>query len=299
VKFIEVLSKYDKNYPKSFLSLKKVPEVIYAEGNLELLNKVSISIVGSRRCTRYGEKMSRKFAKELSKLGIVTVSGMALGVDTVVHEETIANGGKTIAVLPSGLRNIYPKNNIELYNKIIESGGLVISEYHPDTIADSKKFTSRNRLVSALGECIIITEAAYRSGTSITARYAREQGKKVFCVPSGLDNRCGIGTNRLIKNGDVLLSGISDIFEEINSLKFREYVEKYKAQKINEKTQIQIPEGCEKLYKTIREQPTSIDYIFNKLDEPISEISYKITLLELEGLINTIEGGFYERVINI
>lgn len=243
--------------------------------------------------------MSRKFARELSKLGIVTVSGMALGVDTVVHEETIANGGKTIAVLPSGLRNVYPKNNIDLYNKIIESGGLVVSEYHPDTIADSKKFTARNRLVSALGECIIITEAAYRSGTSITARYAREQGKKVFCVPSGLDNRCGIGTNRLIKNGDVLLSGISDIFEEINSSKFREYVEKYKTQKINETTSIQIPEGCEKLYKTIREQPTSIDYIFNKLDEPISEISYKITLLELEGLINTIEGGFYERVVNI
>ena len=266
---------------------------------MELLNKVAISIVGARRCTRYGEKMSRKFARELSKLGIVTVSGLALGVDTIVHEETIENGGKTIAVLPSGLKNIYPKNNIELYNKIIKSGGLVISEYAPDTIADSKKFTARNRLVSALGECIIITEAAYRSGTSITARYAREQGKKVFCVPSGLDNRCGIGTNRLIKNGDVLLSGVSDIFEELNSSKFKDYVEKYKIQKINEVTKIQIPEGCEKLYKTIREQPTSIDYIFNKLDEPISEISYKITLLELEGLINTIEGGFYERVINI
>jgi len=279
--------------------LKKVPEVIYVEGNLELLNKFSISIVGSRRCTKYGEKMSRKFAKELSNIGIVTVSGMALGVDTIVHEETIKNGGKTIAVLPSGLKNIYPKNNIELFDKIIRNGGVVISEYPPDTIADSKKFTARNRLVSALGECVIITEAAYRSGTSITARYAREQEKKVFCVPSGLDNRCGIGTNRLIKNGDILLSGISDVFEEIKSEKVRNYIEKYKAQKNSEVSQIEIPEGCEKVYSVIREQPTSIDYIFNKLDEPISEISYKITLLELEGLINTIEGGFYERVINI
>ena len=296
MKNIELINKYDKKYPQSFLSLKKVPEIIYAEGNMELLNKVSISIVGSRRCTRYGEKMSRKFAKELSKLGIVTVSGMALGVDTVVHEETIANGGKTIAVLPSGLRNIYPKNNIELYNKIIESGGLVISEYHPDTIADSKKFTSRNRLVSALGECIIITEAAYRSGTSITARYAREQGKKVFCVPSGLDNRCGIGTNKMIKNGASLLSGMSDIFDEIDNEKMQEFKDKYNVQKEIRRKKLYVPDNCKELYKVIRDKPTSIDYIYNQLEEPISEISYKLTVLELEGLIRTLDGGFYEKV---
>ena len=143
--------------------------------------------------------MSKKFAKELATLGIVTVSGMAIGVDTYVHKYTMENGGRTIAVLPCGLNNIYPKANLELYHSIIENGGLVITEYEPDEKADSNKFIERNRLVSALGECLIITEAAYRSGTSITARYAREQGKTVFCVPSGLDNRCGIGTNRMIK----------------------------------------------------------------------------------------------------
>lgn len=241
--------------------------------------------------------MSKKFAREISRLGIITVSGMAVGVDTIVHEETLENHGKTIAVLPCGLNNIYPKENQELYNRIIKKGGLVISEYEPNEIADSKKFISRNRLVSALGECLIVTEAAYRSGTSITARYAREQGKKVFCIPSGLDNRCGIGTNKMIKSGAHLLSGISDIFEEVKNEKIDKYIEKYKMNKGLVTVNKKIPRGCKTLYKVIREKPTSIDYIFNQLDEPISEISYKLTLLELEGLIIRIDGGFYERSV--
>lgn len=239
--------------------------------------------------------MSKKFAREISSLGIVTVSGMAIGVDTIVHEETIENNGKTIAVLPSGLRNIYPKQNKELYEKIITNGGLVISEYEPDEVADSNKFISRNRLVSGLGECLIVAEAAYRSGTSITARYAKEQGKKVFCVPSGLDNRCGIGTNRMIKSGATLLSGISDIFEELQNEKMDKYLEKHKNQNGIVRIQRKVPENCEALYNSIRNQPTSIDYIFNKLNEPISEISYKLVILELEGLIENIEGGFYQK----
>lgn len=284
-----------KEYPKSFLNIKNAPQKVYAEGNLSLLNEFSISIVGSRKCTSYGEKMTKKFAKEISSLGIVTVSGLAIGVDTIVHEETLKNFGKTIAVLPSGLKAIYPKENKELYKRIIEKGGLIITEYATNEIADSKKFIARNRLVSALGDCLIVTEAQYRSGTSITARYAKEQGKKVFCVPSGLDNRCGIGTNKMIKHGAYLLSGISDIFEELESEKVEEYINRYKAKEkmsLNIKT---IPRGCKELYDTIRERATSIDYIFNKLNEPISEISYKLTILELEGFITSIDGGFYEK----
>lgn len=247
--------------------------------------------------------MSKKFAKEISSLGIITVSGMAIGVDTIVHNETLENKGRTIAVLPSGLNNIYPKENIELYERIIENGGVVISEYEPDVIADSQKFISRNRLVSALGECLIVAEAAYRSGTSITARYAREQGKKVFCVPSGLDNRCGIGTNKMIKNGACLLSGISDIFEEVKNENMDKYIEKYRTgkntvknkEKVRVSIRKKVPESCKDVYSVIREKPTSIDYIFNQLDEPISEISYKLTILELEGLVKHIEGGFYEK----
>ena len=289
-----------ENYPKNFLNIKRAPVKLYVEGNTSLLNEFSISIVGSRRCTNYGEKMTKKFAKEISSLGIVTVSGLAIGVDSIVHEETLKNFGKTIAVLPSGLNAIYPKENIELCKRIIASGGVVISEYEPNEIADSKKFIARNRLVSALGECLIVTEAAYRSGTSITARYSKEQGKKVFCVPSGLDNRCGIGTNKMIKNGAYLLSGISDIFEELESEKINMYLEKYKSMgKIV--AHVKRPtKDCQELYNVIRERPTSIDYIFNKLNEPISEISYKLTILELEGFINKIDGGFYEKTeINV
>lgn len=293
---IKIIYKSDKKYPQNFLELNNAPDKIYVEGNIELLNKLSISIVGSRNCSDYGEKISRMFAKDIVKLGIVTVSGLALGVDSFVHEESIINKGETIAVLPSGLKNMYPKSNKELFDNIILKGGLVLSEYEPYEIADSKKFIQRNRLVSALGECLIVTEAAYRSGTSITARLAKEQGKKVFCVPSRLDNKSGIGTNKMIKNGASLLSGISDIFEEVNNKKIQEYRERYKEDKKVKNNQIRIPWGCKKIYNTVQNRLTSIDYIFSQSNESISDISYKLTLLELEGLIKSMPGGFYKKI---
>lgn len=152
-------------------------------GNIELLNEPSISVVGTRQPTDYGIKYCKKFCKEFIARDIVIVSGMAVGIDEVAHKTAINYGGKTIAVLPSGLRNVYPKENMDLFNLIIENDGLAISEYSENIAGISSRFLERNRIVAALGECLLVVEAKYRSGTSVTAGLARKQDKSVFAVP--------------------------------------------------------------------------------------------------------------------
>ena len=170
----------DINYPKRLKEIKNPPKQLYIEGDEKLLNNKSIAIVGSRNCTNYGIKYAEEFAKELSKNNITIVSGLAIGIDTVAHEFSKDYKGKTIAVLGSGLDIIYPKENKELYKKILENGGCIISEYEKGTKIDSKNFPKRNRIVSGISLGILVIEAAYKSGSTITARLGFEQSKKVF-----------------------------------------------------------------------------------------------------------------------
>ena len=145
-----------------------------------MLNNPIISIVGSRSCSENGKSLARKFAYELSQCGISIASGLAKGIDTVAHLYSYKEKGKTIAVLPNGFNYIFPKENIGLYEKILDNGGLVISEYPPDIKAKSKYFLERNRIVSGLSLGVLVVEAAHRSGTSVTAKLAKTQGRKVF-----------------------------------------------------------------------------------------------------------------------
>lgn len=173
----------DKLFPEKLRYIDNAPGKLYVEGNIELLNTNCIAVIGSRGCTEYGEKWCEIFVKELVKHGLTIVSGMAIGMDSVAHNAALKSGGKTIAVLPSGLKNIYPKQNLKLYNKILESGGTVISEYSPKTQAGYEKYLERNRIVSGLSIATLVVEAAHRSGTTVTARFAKEQGRDVYCIP--------------------------------------------------------------------------------------------------------------------
>lgn len=171
------------NYPKKLLGIKNPPKYLYVEGNIELLNTNSISVVGSRNCTSYGKKWCENFVKELAKYNLTIISGLAKGIDALAHKTALNNGGKTIAVLPSGLENIYPKENKNLYYEIIKNGGAVVTEYAPNVEAGYNRFLERNRIVSGLSLGTLIIEAAYRSGTSVTAGLAKMQGRDVFCIP--------------------------------------------------------------------------------------------------------------------
>lgn len=180
MKIIEI---EDECYPKKLRQILNPPHQLYVEGDIKNLNTFAISIVGSRNCTEYGEKWCKEFVKALSKYEVTIVSGMAIGIDSIAHKIAIENGSKTIAVLPSGLKNVYPEINKELYKQIIKNGGTVITEYEPKIKVTSKRFLERNRIVSGLSLAILVVEAAKRSGTSVTAKFAITQSRDVYCIP--------------------------------------------------------------------------------------------------------------------
>ena len=186
-------------YPKALKEIPNPPEKLYVEGNIENLYSPCLAVIGSRNCTEYGEKWCKYFVKELVKYGITIVSGMAIGIDSIAHKTALKHGGKTIAVLPCGLNKIYPKQNMNLYYKILKNDGTVITEYDSDTEADYNYFLERNRIVNGLSMGILVVEAAYRSGTSVTASIARKQNKKVFCIPHEVSNYHGVRDKQIIK----------------------------------------------------------------------------------------------------
>ena len=283
-----VIELKNKLYPKILKNIKKAPKKLYINGNLDILNSNCIAIVGSRKNTKYGEKWCKKFAQEFIKYNLTIVSGMALGIDKIAHKTAIRNGGKTIAVLPSGLENIYPEENLELYNEIILNGGCVISEYEPKINASSKNFLERNRIVSGLSLGTVVIEAAYRSGTSVTAKIAKEQGRDVFCIPGSLDNPKSIGTNNLIKEFAKIVTSPKDV---INNYNFLHKIE------VNSNTLVeeQIPEEYKKIYSLITDIPININDIAKKSLLELREVSSKLTMLELDGKVVKLPGNMYIR----
>lgn len=212
---IEEIGIESEDYPQQLRDIYDAPSQIYVLGNKEILKQKGVAIVGSRKATEYGKKVALQFAKALSEKGIHIISGLALGIDTYAHLGTLQSNyiGKTIAVLGSGLNEIYPKQNIELARRIIKSGGCIISEYPIGTKPEKLHFPQRNRIISGLSKGVIVVEANEKSGALITADFALEQGKEVFAVPGNICNNTSKGTNNLIKQGAKLVSGYEEIFD--------------------------------------------------------------------------------------
>ena len=208
----------DEKYPQRLLKIKNFPTEIYALGNIDLLNAAyTVAIDGARKFTEYGNTVASEFAKELSKKDICIVSGMAMGIDGTAHNAAIENTGKTIAVLGCGLNYIYPPENEWLFHKILTKGGCIVSEYPPEVEPDSKKFPTRNRIVSGLSDAVLVVEARYRSGSTITAKFAKEQGKRVYAVPNSIYVKTGVGTNILIQEGATLVIVPAQVVEEVKN----------------------------------------------------------------------------------
>ena len=211
---IEKIDIQNKYYPRKLKNIYDPPKELYIIGNKEILNKPSVAIIGCRECSEYGKRVAQKFAYELSKKEIVIVSGLAKGIDSFVHIGVLYAKGKTIAVLGSGLDNIYPKENIELAKKIVEYGGCIISEYPVGTKPEKKNFPQRNRIISGLSNGVVVVEASEKSGSLITVDFALEQGRDVFAVPGNILNSTSVGTNNLIKQGAKLVTNYMEILED-------------------------------------------------------------------------------------
>ena len=293
----------NKLYPEQLRKIINPPKQLYLKGNVKLLDTIGIAIIGARDCTKYGEKMASKFSEELSLYGITIVSGMAKGIDSFAHIGCIETTGNTIAVLPCGLKNIYPKENKELYNKILENNGLIITEYEENEKASSKKFLERNRIVSGLAIGTLVIEGGYRSGTSVTARLTKQQNKNVFCIPSSLENIKGIAPNKLIKEGAILVTEVEDIINKYPEINFKKVKRKNKIKKSVNNTNFKdnkeyennnIKEEYKQIYN-ILEQKMHINDIAKKLKLDINEINYKLIMLELEDKIVSLPGNIYIR----
>ncbi|KNF08802.1 DNA protecting protein DprA [Gottschalkia purinilytica] len=287
---IKVVTIYDNNFPNRLRHIYNCPKVLYIKGDLLIEDHISIAIVGSRKVTAYGKWAAEKFATELAKIGVTTISGMAKGVDTDVHRSTIKSNGRTIAVLGSGLDVIYPKSNKNLYEEIIYNG-CVMSEFPLGTQPFAYNFPQRNRIVSGLSLGVVVIEAGEKSGSLITAQHALEQGKDVFALPGNINSIYSIGTNKLIKDGAKLLLSLDDIIEEIIELK-----DISKKINVDNRNIIDYEELSEKevqIFKCIQEGTIHLDMISYKTGINISSVTSILTILEIKGIIKQLPGKLF------
>lgn len=296
-----VIKYEDAEYPEQLKKIKNPPKQLYVKGNLNNLKEYGIAIIGARQCTNYGRIVSKNFTRNLVGYNLNIISGLAFGIDSCVHKACVEAKGKTIAVLPSGFNNVYPKENEFLLNKILKSGGTAITEYPPDFKKTAESCRERNRIISGLTIATLIVEAGKYSGTTVTARHAKENGKKVFCIPASLSNEKGFGTNKMIKEKKgQIVTEVEDIIKEFPELKLKrkagfdftkledEKKAKEKSKKIKENFEI-AQENIE-IYEFLCKKPKSIDEIAQGLNKPINEIAYKLTLLELQEAIEELPG---------
>jgi DNA processing protein len=202
----------DKGYPSKLRQLAQPPKKVYATPAFtELLNGPCVAIVGSRKVTNYGRAVTDKLARELAASGITIISGLALGVDSIAHSGAVEVGGQTIAVLPTAFNHIYPAAHRGLARQIANSHGALISEYDDDSFVGKINFIARNRIIAALADAVIITEAAQKSGSLHTARFALELGREVMAVPGNITSPMSEGCNNLIKQGAIPITSTEDV----------------------------------------------------------------------------------------
>ena len=273
---MKIIKITDSKYPQRLKNIKNPPKILYALGDINLLNKESIAIVGTRNSTAYGRGVAQKFAKEISEQGICVVSGLAEGIDTFAHVGAKGEIGKTIAVMGNGLNRVYPSQNKKLFLDILNEGGCIISEYEPDEEERPENFPARNRIISGISMGVLVIEARHRSGSSITARYAREQNKAVFCIPRDIDKVTGRLTNDLIKEGAILVTSPSEIVDY--------YPKKHIITGISEEFR--------DVYKYIGEVPITVDELCRLTNMSVAAINEKLMLMELDGIIKNVIGGY-------
>ena len=202
-------------FPATLLHISQPPKMLYIQSKNwhDLLARPKVAVVGSRRATAYGKQVTAQLAGELARAGVVIVSGLAIGIDSIAHRAALDSGGLTIAVLPSGLDTIYPASHYQLAQSIIEQGGALITEYPPGSTPYKGNFVARNRIVSGTSNILLVTEAAEKSGTLHTVDFALEQGREVCAVPGLITNQTSKGTNNLIKAGASLVTCSADILQ--------------------------------------------------------------------------------------
>lgn len=283
---------FDAQYPFLLKNISNPPPIIFVKGELSSLNLPQIALVGSRDFSDYGKECAEYFSTELVKAGFAITSGLAIGIDGFCHKTALEAGGITIAVLGSGLDNIYPTRHKKLAQEIITKGGVLVSEFFPDESPLALNFPRRNRIISGLSLGTLVVEASLKSGSLITARCALEQGREVFALPNSIFSLYSEGCNHLIKQGANLVTEVSDIVEALEfQIPTTPLIKKHSAPQ-KSKPLPDLTELQQKIYDYLGNKAVSIDKIAENTGVDVSIILVEMLNLELLGLVKNTTGGY-------
>jgi DNA processing protein len=289
---IAILTQEDEDYPKALRESFDAPVVLYVWGKLLEKDLHSVAIVGSRKMTHYGRETARKFGFQLAGAGLTVVSGLARGIDTAAHEGAVAAKGRTIAVLGSGLMQLYPPENLALAEKIADGHGAVISEFPLQTAPDRQTFPQRNRIVANWARALLVVECPSRSGSLITANLAAEAGRQIYAVPGPIDRPTSAGCHDLIRDGATLVTDGSQILDDFQDLNFT--TPKDTTPRPPE-TFLDLGDDENKIMNVLREGDRSIDEIVEFTQIPAPQVSVILMKLELRKLVKTLPGQRFSR----
>ena len=284
---LRAITRLCDTYPPQLTAIYDPPPTMYMAGECDLCGDKNFAVVGSRRCTRDGQRAAREIAETIAREGVTVVSGMAYGVDTAAHEGALIGMGKTVAVLGCGADVIYPRENEALYRRILDNGGAVISEYTPGTRPAPGNFPPRNRIISGLSEGVLIVEGAEKSGAMITVNDALEHNRDVFAVPGSIYSPLSAAPNRLIVDGAIPTLSGWDILEHYR------WAARPDARVSAPKAKVVLEAEDDLIVKPLLEQELSFDELANLTHLPIAKLNSHLTMLELRGIIVKVPGGLY------
>lgn len=282
----QIIFPTDSLYSKSLLKIPDPPPVLFVRGDVSLLNKASVAMVGSRASTSYGRRVSFSLARDFAQHGAVVVSGLALGIDSEAHLGALDVNGKTIGVIGCGLDVVYPRQNRELYEKVVEKG-LLVTEYQMGTQPEGFRFPARNRIISGLSEGVVVVEAAKKSGSLITAQMALDENREVFAVPGQIDSFKSEGTHWLLKQGAKLVQTATDVFDELKDFpKQGKCAKPSVAVRENEN----LDNEAKIILSMLEPYPIARDKLIMKTGLRPEQVSEWLLLLELDGKIELLPG---------
>ncbi|MDR3576268.1 MAG: DNA-processing protein DprA [Anaerolineaceae bacterium] len=281
---IDVMTWLDATYPKRLKEIDQPPPVLYLRGKLLPEDDWTVAIVGTRRITSYGRQIAEELSGYLASNGVTVVSGLARGVDKVAHEAALQAGGRTLAVLGSGVDRIYPPEHLQLAGKIMTQGAIV-SDYPPGTPPEGMNFPPRNRIISGLSQATVVIEAGETSGALITATFAAEQGREVFSVPGNIHAPQSKGTNRLIRDGARPLLRVEEVLEVLNLQQIQEH------RLARTLLPVDDVEAC--ILKVLGDEPLHVDEIRAQAGLPIDKVSATLAMMELKGMVRQVGGMNY------
>lgn len=282
---IKLLVWESPDYPKYLKEIPNPPPLLYMRGQITVGDQWAVAVVGTRRLTTYGRQVTQDLVRGLVNNNITIVSGLARGIDAVAHKAAVDAGGRTIAVLGSGLDNLYPAEHRKLAARIASGQGAILTEYALGVRPDARNFPPRNRVISGLSMGVVIVEAGRKSGALITSNFALEQDREVFAVPGNINSPASVGTNKLIQQGAKLVRTVDDILEELNLTMVPQQAA----------VQEVIPETAEEavLLEHLTHQPVHIDELIRQVEMPSGLVGSTLALMELKGMVQQVGGMNY------